>query len=91
MLGSVVAVSWTLLAPASAIVTTLCVLAWSLHRVELEVAALRGALRRSRAAGVAVHELERDTAPTIDLAQQVDQSARRRADLRRSRRRSGRR
>ncbi|MEZ5244298.1 MAG: hypothetical protein R2707_04310 [Acidimicrobiales bacterium] len=83
--------SWTLLAPAVAIVSTLCVLAWSMHRVELELAALRLSLRRSRAASVALHELERDTSATIANAQQLGRTAQARADLRRTRRRPQRR
>lgn len=88
MLSSVVVVSWTLLAPAVAVVATLVALAWSMHRVETEVAALRVALRRSRAANVAVHELERDAATTIAEAHRIEQTARTRAHLRRVRRRS---
>jgi hypothetical protein len=91
LLGSVVYVSWTLLAPAAAIVVTLCVLAWSMHRIEIELAAVRASLRRSRAAGVAVTELERETVATLAELQRIEETARRRADLRRSRRRSGRR
>jgi hypothetical protein len=81
-------VSWTLLAPATAVVVTLVALSWSMHRVETEVAALRASLRRSRAAGVAVHELERDTAATVAEAHRIEQTARTRAHLRRTRRRS---
>ena len=84
-------VTWTLLAPAIAVVGTLCALAWSMHRVELEVAALRSSLRRSRAASVALAELERDTTTTIAAAARVRDDARARADLRRSRRRTPRR
>jgi hypothetical protein len=91
LLGSVVLVSWTLLAPAVAVVATLCVLAWSMHRVEVEVAALRSSLRRSRAASVALHELERDTTTTIANAERLGRAAQTRADLRRSRRRTPRR
>ena len=89
--GSVVSVSWTLLAPAIGIVGTLCALAWSMHRVELELAALRSSLRRSRAASVALHELERDTAATIAEAERLGRATQTRADLRRSRRRTPRR
>jgi len=88
MVGSVVLVSWTLLAPATAIVLTLFVLAWSMHRVEIELAALRSSLRRSRAAGVAIDELQRQTISTMHEAERIDRQARARADLRRSRRRS---
>ena len=91
LIGSVVIVSWTLLAPAAAIVVTLVALAWSMHRVELELAALRASLRRSRAAGVAIDELERETLATVTEAQRIEHAARTRADLRRSRRRSSRR
>jgi len=81
--------SWTLLAPAGAIVTTLCALAWSMQRLEGELAALRASLRRSRAAGVAVDELHRDTSATMHEVERLDRAARARADLRRSRRRAG--
>ncbi|MEQ8841390.1 MAG: hypothetical protein RIB98_10435 [Acidimicrobiales bacterium] len=80
--------SLTLLAPAAAIVVTLCMLAWSMHRIEGELAALRSSLRRSRAAGVAIDELRRETAATMHDAERVE---RHRADLRRSRRRTRRR
>lgn len=83
--------SWTLLAPAVAIVATLCALAWSMYRVEVEITALRSSLRRSRAAAVAVDEFERDTAATLAEARRIDEAARTRAAQRRSRRRSGRR
>lgn len=79
------------MAPAFAIVVTLAALAWSMHRLELELAALRAALRRSRAAGVAVHELERASAATIAEATRIEREARARADLRRTRRRTRRR
>ncbi len=81
-------VSWTLLTPAAAVVVTLVALAWSMRRVETETAALRAALRRSRAAGVAIDELQRDTAATVAEANRVQQAARARAHLRRTRRRS---
>jgi len=86
-MGSVVDVTWSLLAPATAVVITLCVLAWSMHRVELELAALRASLRRSRAAGVAIDELRRETAVTMHEVERLEQQSRRRADLRRRRRR----
>jgi hypothetical protein len=84
-------VSWTLLAPAIAIVSTLCALAWSMHRVEFELAALRSSLRRSRTTSVALHELERNTSAAIAEAERLGRAAQTRADLRRSRRRTSRR
>lgn len=83
--------SWTLLAPAVAIVTTFGALAWSMHRIDRELVALRASLRRSRATGVALVELERDTVRAVREAERIDHSHRARADLRRARRRSRRR
>ena len=81
----------TLLAPATAIVFALCVLALSMRSLEAEVVALRASLRRSRAAAVATDELERHTRVFAERATEIDHNARSRADLRRSRRRSARR
>jgi hypothetical protein len=84
-------VTWTLLAPASAIVLAVCALAWSLHRMETEIASLRGALRRSRTTAVATDELHRDVRAMSARAAEIQRDARRRTDLRRSRRRAERR
>jgi hypothetical protein len=84
-------VTWTLLAPATAIVIALCVFVWSMHRLESEVVALRSSLRRSAAAAVATDDLGRHTHALADRAVEIDHEARSRADLRRSRRRSARR
>ncbi len=77
--------------PATAVVVALVVLAWSMQRIETEVVALRVALRRSRRAAVATDELERLTGTVAERAAVVDRTRRARRDLRRDRRRSGRR
>jgi len=84
-------VTWTVLAPAAAIISALGLLAWSMQRLEAEVAALRASLRRSRAAAVATDELARHTVAVTRRAGEIEHDVRARADLRRSRRRSARR
>jgi hypothetical protein len=81
-------VTWTVLAPATAIISALGMLTWSMNRLEAEVAALRSSLRRSRAAAVATDELARHTGAVTRRVTEIEHDARARADLRRSRRRS---
>ena len=83
--------TWILLAPAFAVVAALTMMAWSMHRVDAEVRSLRDSLRLSRAAGVATDELDRHTRGVARRALEIDTTARARAELRRSRRRSARR
>lgn len=66
----------------------LVALAVLLPRVEAEIVELRTSLRRSQAAAVATDELHRSTRDVAAQAAVIDTNARRRADLRRSRRRA---
>ncbi len=70
--------TWTLLAPAMAVVLALMVLTLGLRRLEGEIVALRHALRRSGATAVAADELGRATGRLREHAVELESDARRR-------------
>ncbi len=84
--GTVTIVTLSLLLPAVAVVITLVALTLSFQRIEHELALLRVALRRSRAAAVATDELGRLSATVSARAVEIDADARVRLHRRRSRR-----
>ncbi|MEM7142302.1 MAG: hypothetical protein AAF548_14865 [Actinomycetota bacterium] len=77
--------TWTLLLPAAMTALCLVVLAWSMQRVDAELAALRASLRRSRAAAVATDDLRHTTRDVVDEIGRLEAGARARAERRRAR------
>ncbi len=70
--------TWSLLLPAFAVVAALVTLTLGLHRVEVELAALRTTLRRTAATAVAAEELRRATTTVAEQAIAVEADARHR-------------
>ncbi|MDG2027480.1 MAG: hypothetical protein P8J50_10240 [Acidimicrobiales bacterium] len=77
--------SWNLLVPAAMTVLCLVTLAWSMHRLDGELQALRHALRRSRVAAVAADDLRHTTRSVVEEINKLDESTQARADRRRVR------